>query len=415
MSQQKAHSVDETPVLEHKSREGKSPTVAGRSGGTEKCPSETNGLLTAERDSVSQYPGSRRLSFIRRAVKDVRNHLSDLCQKNVAPGYVRVSSTCRCGERLRVEVAEHQHQAAIDLAQNAAGPNVSTVSSQISDLSSLTAVNSVSSASTGTSDSSASSGQGSESTSPPQSPNTASSDNEAIQPEPFIPAGTEKYMLLCVNTLTNGRPHIRLAKVEVTDVECAEEMFSRLQKAYRDLRGSWNPLLVPKTMHYVKFQLLHLKKTSECVANYQVNTIPLRKEVLSQEYAFSPCPPQVGQLPMPPHLFMHGFLDPGDHMGPMAVEMLPKKLWRRLGWDGRVHDHFNIPTAYGFYIVEGVNWPFMSWCAAVALLLVTALTVAWSVLAVDVQGGTGLCQYCLAVLAVSVSVYLLEHSVREGA
>ncbi|KAK0724877.1 hypothetical protein B0H67DRAFT_117931 [Lasiosphaeris hirsuta] len=136
-------------------------------------------------------------------------------------------------------------------------------------------------------------------------------------------------------------------------------MFRRLQSDYCQLRNSRSPLLAPKAMHYVKVQLLHLQKSGECVGNYEVNSTPSRKEVLNQEYAFSPCPPLMGNLPMPPDIFMHAFLDPADHLGPMAVEMLPKKLWRALAWDGRVHDHFNIPHGWGFYIVEGINWPFL--------------------------------------------------------
>ena len=250
----------------------------------------------------------------------------------------------------------------------------------------------------------------------PESPNTVPSDEELSQPEPFLPVGTKKYMLLCVNTSgPRGIPQRKLANVDVTDVECGAEMFQRLRNAYYALRPGRNPFFVPRTMHYVKFQLLFLQKSGECIGAYEVDSIPSRNEVIKQEYAFSPCPPRIGRLPLPPEIFMHGFLDPGDHLGPMAVEMLPKKLWCRLRWDVRANDRYNVPEGWGFYIREGINWPLVSWCTGVALIVVTALTMSWSIWAGDIQGGTGLGQYCLAVLTVSVSAWLLKYSVEPSA
>ncbi|KAK3323050.1 hypothetical protein B0H66DRAFT_555718 [Apodospora peruviana] len=344
-----------------------------------------------------------------------KNALSDIRQAKIQAGHVRISWTCRCGDRLRIEVAESQQLAAIAFAQHAAGPNASTVTAQSPRSSDLTLVNSQHSSTTDTTASSAAaSGSTGSQSSPPQSPNTVPSDDDtAAQPDPFVPTGTKKYMLLCVNTTLHARRQRKLTNVDVTDVDCGEELFRRLRAGYDGLRNSRNPFLVPKTMHFVKLQLLHLQKSGECVGNYTINSIPSRKEVLNQEYAFTPCPPRLGDLPMPPDIFMHAFLNPADHLGPVAIEMLPKKLWCKLGWDRRVHDHFNIPYGWGFYISEGANWALLSWCAAVALLAVTGLTVTWSVVLRDVQGGTGLGQYCLAVLAVSVSVYLLKHSVQQ--
>ncbi|TPX15426.1 uncharacterized protein E0L32_004406 [Thyridium curvatum] len=69
--------------------------------------------------------------------------------------------------------------------------------------------------------------------------------------DPFIPAGTKKYMLLCVNT---GLRQIKLANVDVTDADDGLEIFQRLRKAYVELRGNkaMNRLMKPTTMHYVK-------------------------------------------------------------------------------------------------------------------------------------------------------------------
>jgi len=350
-----------------------------------------------------------------------------------------IQKTQRCGDVLRIQVPESQERAAIAFARQAADPNTSTVLTQrphqvgglrltgyVSTVTNTTTQgpsrpslrphSSNISASTDTTAGSYSTSATSRSAaSRPESPNTLPSDEELSQPESFIPVGTKKFMLLCVNTSgPSGIVQRKLANVDITDVECGAEMFQRLRNAYYALRGNRNPFLVPKSMHYVKFQLLFLQKSGECIGAYEINSIPSSKEVFKQEYAFSPCPPRIGKLPLPPDIFMHGFLDPGDHLGPMAVDILPKKLWCQLRWDAQANDRYNVPAGWGFYIVEGINWPLVSWCAAVALLGVTILTVTWSVWTEDVQGGTGLGQYCLAVLTLSVSVWLLKYSVRDG-
>lgn len=164
----------------------------------------------------------------------------------------------------------------------------------------------------------------------PRASSTAPSADGAELTGQFIPAGTNKYMLLCVNS---GTRLIKLANVDVTDVADAVEMFRRLRVAYFRLRGrrGRNPFVSPKTMHYVKasarwlvtvlsfgrslirrsrfqFQLLYLQKSKECVGNYQINSIPSCKEILRREYEFRPCPPLLGTLPMPSALFVHSLL-----------------------------------------------------------------------------------------------------------
>lgn len=108
---------------------------------------------------------------------------------------------------------------------------------------------------------------------------------------------------------------------------------------------------------------------------------------------------------------MHSFLDPGDHMGPMAVEMLPKKLWRSLTWDldaaGGGGCHGSIPCGWGFYIIEGFNWVPIAWCVVVAAAMSSLCAVLWCIFMKDVQGGMGIGQYCIGVLAVAISAILL--------
>ncbi|KAK1836084.1 hypothetical protein QBC39DRAFT_296909 [Podospora conica] len=358
-----------------------------------------------------------------------RSGLTSFWQPRLPDDQVGVSWTCRCGETLRLQVPGAHSEAAVSFAQHAAGPNQRIITNQSSAGTTPILLQTLAPAATNptsqapdltpsrsnisatTTDSSSTTSTSNSAASGPSPPSTAPSDASLSHPEPFLPAGTKKFLLLCVNTPT--RPGIlrKLANVDITDVECSSELFSRLRTAYSALRPRPNPFLIPKTMHYIKFQLLFLQKSGQCVGSYEVDSIPSLKEVLNQEYALSPCPPQIGKLPLPPDIFMHAFLDPGDHLGGMAVDMLPKKLWCELTWDERTHGRWgNVPEGWGFYVVEGINWGLVSWCAGVALVGATVLTVVWSAVLGDVQGGTGLGQYCLAALAFGVSVWFMKDS-----
>lgn len=90
-------------------------------------------------------------------------------------------------------------------------------------------------------------------TSPENPPNETSGNNNYEDIDPFIPAGTKKYMLLLVNT---GRL-IKVANVDVTDLTRDEEVFERLRNRYRQVRGrrAHNPFIKPKKMHYIKVSI----------------------------------------------------------------------------------------------------------------------------------------------------------------
>lgn len=156
-----------------------------------------------------------------------------------------------------------------------------------------------------------------------------------------------------------------------------------------------------------QFHLLRLQKSTDCVGNYTVNSIPSRAEILRGEYAFRPCPPPHGDVPIPPDVFMHVFLDPGDHLGSMAAEMLPKKLHSKLGWDDTINNASNLPVGWGFYIVERVDWVVTAWCIVGIITVVTLLTIVWSTVKRDIQGGTGIGQYCIAALAFLTTAIML--------
>ncbi|CAM1503272.1 Fc.00g080480.m01.CDS01 [Cosmosporella sp. VM-42] len=336
-----------------------------------------------------------------RKLKELQNLASESIQPRVPRGDVRISWTCRCGKRLRIQVPKNRQAAGLAFAQRASGS---------SDVSGITVRSSnVDGSSLNSSSTDLPQGdivfQSSHTSS--ESVSTAPSFDDQRPPGPFIPAGTKKYILLCINT---GVRLIGLENVDVTDADHDEEIFKRLRIAYQKRRGRrfLNPFIKPKTMHYVKFPLLHLQKSGDCVGNYTTNSIPSKEQVFRQEYAFSPCPPAHGDVPIPPDIFMHAFLDPMDHLGTIATVSLPKKLQCQLRWVSSIHNVHNLPIGWGCYIIEGVHWSLAASYTSIIALAVTILTVCWSATTGDVQGGTGIGQYCVAVLAVLSSAILLS-------
>jgi hypothetical protein len=155
----------------------------------------------------------------------------------------------------------------------------------------------------------------------------------------------------------------------------------------------------------LQFELIRRHKSGECVGNFEKDSIPSKKEVLKAEYSFKPCPPTIGKLPMPPHIFMHSFQEPGDHTGSLAVERLPKKLREKLSCH---NNQLNVPVGWGIYIIEGYNWKLIRRCAGSAFLATFILTVLWCILKKDVQGGTGIGQYSIAALALALAMFVSE-------
>lgn len=60
---------------------------------------------------------------------------------------------------------------------------------------------------------------------------------------------------------------------------------------------------------------------------------------------------------------MHYFRNRGDHLGPIAIEILPKKLHNILAYDHTAASGgiFRIPHGWGFYTVEGLEWERIAW------------------------------------------------------
>ncbi|KAI8626061.1 hypothetical protein F5Y19DRAFT_478893 [Xylariaceae sp. FL1651] len=307
----------------------------------------------------------------------------------------RLAHGMRCGKSLYIDAPTSSRQAAVEFAQEAAG---SSSSIRVTESNHAHREHS---------------GSSSQFNPPPRSNTSLTSPSEPPTPvegqpgfaftPPELAPGTKKYLLLCVNT---GPYQIRLAQIDLTRIIDDALLYSLIREKYRQLRGTLrrNRFIVPRTIEYVKFELVLRSRTGECVGNYEKDSIPSRDEVTKREYTFSPCPPRVGTVPIQPHVFMHSFLNPGDHLGQLTVLQLPKKVGRRLKCVTQPRDPSDVPYGWGIYIVEGLDTLLVSLLLAVVLSSVTLLVVLWSALEGDVQGGTGLGQYALAAVGTAVAI-----------
>ncbi|TGJ88418.1 hypothetical protein E0Z10_g360 [Xylaria hypoxylon] len=326
------------------------------------------------------------------------NRLRKFSWPRIKDNSLRVSWTCRCGEPLYIDVSPEQKQTAFEFAHAAAG---STASVQIS-----------SNGGSGYLSKASSSGSNivlgtatiNSHMTKPITPTHSVTQANRISLPPELAPGTKKYLLLCVNT---GPYQIRLGHVDLTNVVWDVSLYSLIRETYQSMRGrlARNMFIVPRTIEYVKFELVNRSYTGECIGNYEKDSIPGKEEMARMEYTLSPYPPRIGTLPIQPHLFMHSFLNPGDHLGGLAVLRLPKKVGRRLKCTTQPRNPLDVPYGWGVYIVEGVDMFLVSLLLAGVLSLVTLAVVLWSMLKGDVQGGTGIGQYALAVVAIATGAF----------
>ncbi|KAK6836301.1 hypothetical protein PG987_006796 [Apiospora arundinis] len=324
------------------------------------------------------------------------------------PGMVRTSWFCKCGEPLYIDVPADKKDAVLGYVDQVSRPgtvSVSPVSStppstaETSVRSSSEQFNSPESPEDGTRD--------------PRIRNTINAAHSSTGGVARIHLGTKLFLLLCVNT---GPFQIKLAHVKLTTVGNDETLFYQRRAESRKKRGPLmkNPFLVPKAVEYVKFNLVRSDKSGECVGNYKVNSIPSFKEVEKREYAYSPCPPLIGPMPIQSHLFMHSFLNPGGHSGSLAVQQLPKKVGTRLACTASpMNGNTNTiapPFGWGIYIVEGLNVTLIVWLLGAGLLSIFLLATVWATAYNDVQAGMGVGQFALAFLTLLLMTAVVKET-----
>ncbi|KAJ3571958.1 hypothetical protein NPX13_g5204 [Xylaria arbuscula] len=307
----------------------------------------------------------------------------------------------RCGYPLYIDVPPEQKQDALEFAQAAAG---STSQIQVSKSNGNMGAPQTSNSSSNLASGTVTSGWAASSASTPSQ--SLMKSTRIFQP-PDLPPGTKQFLLLCVNT---GTYQIQLGHIDLTNVIWDVSLFGMIRETYKSMRGRFvkNPFIVPTTIEYVKFELVSRSNTGECIGNYEKDSIPGKEEIARKEYTLSPYPPRIGRVPIQPHVFMHSFLSPGDHLGGLAVQQLPKKVGRRLKCTRQARNSLDVPHGWGIYIVEGINTSLVVLCLGGLVGLLSLLVLLWSTLRGDVQGGTGIGQYGLAVIALATAILTLK-------
>ncbi|KAI1362011.1 hypothetical protein F5Y08DRAFT_330434 [Xylaria arbuscula] len=339
----------------------------------------------------------RRVMVVSALVNILRKLLWPRIEKNT----LRVSWTCRCGYPLYIDVPPEQKQDALEFAQAAAG---STSQIQVSKSNGNMGAPQTSNSSSNLASGTVTSGWAASSASTPSQ--SLMKSTRIFQP-PDLPPGTKQFLLLCVNT---GTYQIQLGHIDLTNVIWDVSLFGMIRETYKSMRGRFvkNPFIVPTTIEYVKFELVSRSNTGECIGNYEKDSIPGKEEIARKEYTLSPYPPRIGRVPIQPHVFMHSFLSPGDHLGGLAVQQLPKKVGRRLKCTRQARNSLDVPHGWGIYIVEGINTSLVVLCLGGLVGLLSLLVLLWSTLRGDVQGGTGIGQYGLAVIALATAILTLK-------
>ncbi|KAK8109674.1 hypothetical protein PG999_007811 [Apiospora kogelbergensis] len=194
-------------------------------------------------------------------------------------------------------------------------------------------------------------------------------------------------------------------------------LYHRIRTEYHKLRSQMarNIFVVPTRVEYVKFELMQRRQTGECVGNHQTDSIPSIKEVMNRQYAFWPCPPAVGSIPIQSHIFMHSFLTPGDHGSTRDFERLPKKLNTKLSCSLEGINARQVPVGWGIYIVEDLNTTLLASLLLAVLLVVLIITIAWSIQNDDIHGGMGIGQFAIAFITGVLVTSALRNKASLGA
>lgn len=137
----------------------------------------------------------------------------------------------------------------------------------------------------------------------------------------------------------------------------------------------------------------------------EIGSLPSLKEVYTGEYAYSPCPPDIGDNPVDPGFFMHSFRSPGDHSNNLIIERLPKKMHSQLachrGLDGPVQQ------GWGILIVEGPNWFLIRLTVGSLTFVIGTISVACSVITQSVQDGSSVGQLLMTIMGIGIGVALM--------
>jgi hypothetical protein len=125
--------------------------------------------------------------------------------------------------------------------------------------------------------------------------------------------------------------------------------------------------------------------------------MPPEEEIMAGRWSYQF--PLTGRLPIPTDTFLHYTRHPEEHTGQTWVKRLPKKLDISM-----YKEQGELPMGWGVQIIEGPNRAVIAWIFAALAFLSCIAAIVWSAVKGDIQGGTGLGQLLLSVLATVLAV-----------
>jgi hypothetical protein len=106
--------------------------------------------------------------------------------------------------------------------------------------------------------------------------------------------------------------------------------------------------------------------------------------------------------------FLHFFRKQGKHASAkrgLFLNRLPKKVGESiLAQD----DEETLHLGWGVYIVEGLNWPVISWCMFGILLLSFIVSICYALLMKTQESGFGIGQWLVAVLTAALAALCIQ-------
>jgi hypothetical protein len=236
-------------------------------------------------------------------------------------------------------------------------------------------------------------------------------DGVRITQFPVVPLFFE----LCVNTsiLNVNIGEIALTKYDYTNrqhvpvVQTDGELFAKIHSRYYSIRKKWwLPLLYrPINIRFVQFHIYEGHRVG--IFNDTTEPIPPPGEVHALRYHYYECPLK----PLPPmdhRAFLHFFREQGKHASAkrsLFLNRLPKKVGESiLAQD----DEENLRLGWGVYIVEGLNWPVISWCMFGILLLSFIVSICYALLMKTQESGFGIGQWLVAVLTAALTALCIQ-------
>ncbi|KAF2802092.1 uncharacterized protein BDZ99DRAFT_209142 [Mytilinidion resinicola] len=335
--------------------------------------------------SVWQWITSAAMMFIGEQIfeKETRDCIEMAFRPRVAQGAQRIEWTCACGERLYEDfqgLSEEQLDGVQELVVYASGrqgarvyPSVNQVRAPAKD----PTIN------ISTNNSRQSNVQ------PRQSSSSAPQLAAVTQVQSAARGQIGRFLFLSLQVAPH---HNDFAEVDVTHARQDHIFFQNTKMAYDRLRGNWlkRTLKAPYSISYTKFELFRHHRGYN--AGHLAQEIPPELEVRAQRYHYDPCPLNP---PLPSSVFLHALRHPEYYEGQRLQDRMPKKLHD--GILGALGSAFS-PIGWGVHIHDGPNKFAIAIFVSLTILASLVAAALWIALRKDVQGGTGIGQYAVAVL-----------------